>query len=80
MANTPLLNATVKITVKDLVNSSSAVLKTYSSVTGLYFDYSKGMVNVVDTTGSFYFPLNTLTTLTYTITAGVNGQHAVVAS
>lgn len=78
MPSTPAINATVNITVKDINNNS--VAKQFNRVTGLNFDYFKGMVNIIDVTGSFFFPLNTLTTLTYTIVTGVNGQHTVVAS
>jgi hypothetical protein len=78
MANTPLINATVKITVKDINNNS--VAKQFNNVIGMNFDYSDGTVNIIDITGSFYFTLKTITTLTYTITANPNGQHAVVMS
>jgi len=78
MANQPLIAATVRITVKDINNNS--ILKIFSAVTGLSYDYNKGMVNVIDVTGSFYFPINTLTSVTYTIVAGLSGSHAVVMS
>jgi len=78
MANQPLVNATVKITVKDINNNS--VAKQFNGVKKLDIDYSDGTINIVDVTGSFYFPINTLTTFTYTITAGVAGLHIVVMS
>lgn len=76
MSYTPLIAANVRITVKDINNNS--ILKIFNAVTDLRYDYSKGMVEVVDVTGAFYFPINTLTTITYTIVTGVNGSHAVV--
>lgn len=78
MANTPLVNARVNITAKD-VNGNN-IAKQFNSVLALNFDYIKGMVNVVDATGSFYFSLTAITTLTYTITTGLNGTHSVVTS
>jgi len=78
MANTPLVKATVKITVKDINNNS--VAKQFNNVTYLNFDYVDGTVNIVDITGSFYFTIKTITSLTYTIISGINGQHTVVMS
>lgn len=78
MANTPLINATVKITAKDI--NGNNVAKIFSAVRGLNFDYNDATVNVIDATGSFYFSLSALTSLTYTITANPGGQHAIVAS
>ena len=81
MANQPAISGTVKITVKDL--NGNNVLKTFVNVLALNFDYNKGMVNVVDATGSFYFQLAVPTTATYTITApsgGANAVHAFVIS
>ncbi len=78
MPNTPRLKATVSITVKDINNNS--VAKQFNNVYNLNFDYNDGTVNIVDATGSFYFTLITITSLTYTITTGLAGQHAVVAS
>ena len=65
MANTPLITATVKITVKDI--NGNNVAKQFNNVTGLNFDYNDGTVNIVDATGSFYFTIKTITTLTYTV-------------
>lgn len=76
MPNVPLLNATVKITVKDI--NGNSVAKQFNQVNYMTFDYVDGSVNIVDVTGSFYFTLKTITTLTYTIVAGVGGSHVVV--
>lgn len=65
MPSTPALNATVKITVKDI--NGNSVAKQFNDVDQLHFDFAKGMVNVVDVTGQFYFTLLTITTLTYTV-------------
>ena len=73
MAYVPALNARVTIT-------TSSVAKTFNSVTELHFDYNDGTVNILDATGSFYFNLKAITTLTYTVVAGVNGQTTVVMS
>jgi len=78
MANTPLLRAVVRITVPDI--NGNSILKTFNEVRNLNFDYNVGTVNVVDVTGSFYFTLKTITSLTYTIVTGLAGQHTVVAS
>lgn len=78
MANQPLLKATVNITAKDINNNST--LKVFNNVLNINFDYNTGRLNIVDVTGSFYFNLSAVTTLTYTITAGLNGQSAVVIS
>ena len=78
MANQPLIVSTVKVTAKDI--NGNNVAKTFSAVTQIKFDYSKGMVHILDATGSFYFPLTPMTTLTYTIVTGVAGSHAVVMS
>jgi len=78
MANQPLLNATVKITVKDI--NGNSVAKQFNNVSALNFDYTTGKVNIVDATGSFYFTLLTETTVTYTITTGIGGVHTVVLS
>ena len=79
MANIPLVVATVSVTAKDINNNN--VLKKFNDVRALNFNYDKGMFNVVDATGSFYFPLaSPLATVTYTIVVGVNGQHTVVMS
>lgn len=78
MPNQPLITGTVKVTAKD-VNGNN-VAKQFNAVTGLSFDYNKGMVQVTDATGSFYFPLTPMTTLTYTITTGLAGSHVVVMS
>jgi len=78
MPNQPLIVATVRITVADI--NGNSVAKQFNAVTALNFDYSVGKVNVVDATGSFYFTIKTITTLTYTIIAGLGGSHTVVMS
>lgn len=78
MAVSPLVNVTVKVTAKDI--NGNNVAKQFNSVKYINFDYTDGTVNVMDATGSFYFPLGPMTTLTYTIVAGPNGQHALVMS
>ena len=78
MPTTPAINATVKITTKSLAGDS--VAKNYRNVSELQFDYAKGMVRITDETGQFYFPLLTITTLTYTVVAGVGGATTVVMS
>lgn len=78
MANVPLVNARLTITAKDI--NGNNIAKQFNAVKFINFDYQDGTINVVDATGSFYFPIKPLTTLTYTITAGVNGVHNVVAS
>ena len=78
MPNMPLIKSTVNVTAKD-VNGGN-VAKQFNNVTGIHFDYNTGMVNIVDATGSFYFPLTPMTTLTYTIVTGLAGSHVVVMS
>lgn len=78
MAYTPRINATVKITCKDINNNS--VAKQFNQVLSLSFDYNDGTVNIVDVTGSFIFGLTLVTSLSYTIVTGLGGQHTVVAS
>jgi hypothetical protein len=78
MPNQPLIISTVKVTAKDI--NGNNIAKQFNSVSALHFDYAKGMVNIIDATGQFYFPLTPLTTLTYTITTGIAGAHVVVMS
>jgi hypothetical protein len=78
MANQPALLATVNITAKDIKGGN--VAKQFNQVSSLHYDYAKGMVQVTDATGQFYFSLMLITTLTYTIVTGVGGSHAVVMS
>jgi hypothetical protein len=78
MPLTPALNARVTITVRDINNNNIA--KQFNSVSGINFDYAKGMVRITDVTGQFYFSLLTITTLTYTVTSGVGGVTTVVLS
>jgi hypothetical protein len=76
--NSPLINATAKITAKD-VNGNN-VAKQFNAVRFINIDYTDGTINIIDATGSFYFPMSPLTTLTYTITPGFSGLHVLVAS
>ena len=78
MANTPLVNATVKVTAKDI--NGNNIAKQFNQVKSIIFDYNDATVNIIDVTGSFYFPLTPMTTLTYTIVANPGGQHTVVMS
>lgn len=78
MPNQPLINATVKITAKDI--NGNNIAKTFSRVYNINFDYNDGTINIVDATGSFYFPLTPLTTFTYTIVANPGGSHSIVTS
>lgn len=78
MPNQPLIVATVKVTAKDI--NGGNIAKQFNQVKGMNFDYGDGTVNIIDATGSFYFPLTPMTTITYTITAGVTGSHVVVMS
>lgn len=78
MAYTPLIQARVKITVKDI--NGNNVAKQFNQVKNMIFDYNDGTVNIVDETGSFYFGISAVTTLTYTIVSGVGGSHVVVMS
>ena len=76
MPTTPAINAIVSITVKDI--NGNSVAKKFNNVSRLTFDYSKGMVKIVDVTGQFYFTLTTITTLTYTVVSGIGGVTTVV--
>jgi hypothetical protein len=78
MANVPRVNATVRVTAKDI--NGNNIAKQFNSVQYMNFDYQDGTVNVVDATGSFYFPLTPLTTFTYVIVTGLAGSHTVVMS
>jgi hypothetical protein len=76
MANQPLIITTVKVTAKDI--NGNNVAKQFTQVKSIVFDYGDGTVNIIDVTGSFYFPLGPMTALTYTITPGVSGSHSIV--
>lgn len=78
MANQPALIARVTITAPDIKGNS--VVKQFNAVTQLRFDYSTGKLNIVDATGSFYFGLTTITSLTYTVVSGLAGVTTVVIS
>lgn len=79
MPSTPAIVATVKVTADDINGNNTA--KQFNSVNALSFDFVKGMVNVVDVTGSFYFALGDITALTYTIAGSADfGAVTVVMS
>lgn len=79
MPTTPAITARVTITARDINNNN--VAKTFNFVGSLTFDYNKGVVSIVDLNqGQFYFSLLTITTLTYTVVAGVGGATTVVMS
>ena len=78
MANKPLLNCTVKITAKDI--NGNNVAKQFNAVNYMNIDYTDATINIVDATGSFYFPITPLTSLTYTIVTGIGGSTTVVMS
>lgn len=75
MPNQPIILATVKITATDINGNRTA--KQFSNVLGMSFDYNKGMLNIVDATGSYYFSLTIITLLTYTIALGASGSHTI---
>lgn len=64
-----LLPCSVNITVKDINGNTTA--SQFNAVYSLNFDYARRTVNIVDTTGSFFFDLSTITTLTYTVNGTV---------
>lgn len=74
MANQPVITATVKITATDI--NGNRTTKQFNSVYGVSFDYNKGMVNIVDATGSFYFSLSVVTSFVNVI-AGVPNFHTI---
>ena len=76
MANQPVIIATVKVTADDI--NGNNVAKQFNSVTYLNFDYATGKVNVVDVTGSFYFSLLDITSLTYIVAGSVDGGAVTV--
>lgn len=78
MAYTPAINARATVTSRSLANDN--VVKVFSTVHSITFDFDKGMVNVVDETGSFFFSLKVMTSIADTIVTGVNGQHSFVMS
>lgn len=78
MPTTPAIKATVNITAKDL--NGNNIAKQFNNVVDLRFNYFKGVVEVTDITGQFYFSLLLITTLTYTITTGIGGVTTVVMS
>jgi hypothetical protein len=76
MPNQPLISATVRIMTDDINGNNTT--KQFNTVYGLNFDYNKGMVNIIDATGSFYFSLFDVITLTYTVAGGVDGGAVTV--
>ena len=75
MANQPLIIASVKITTRDINNNNT--VKQFNSVFGVNFDYNKGMINIVDATGSFYFSLSAVVTFTNVIASGLTNFHTI---
>jgi hypothetical protein len=67
MANTS--PATVNITVLGI--NGQSVTQRFSGVTQIKYDFFENVINIVDTTGSFYFGYNTIATVTHVITGGV---------
>lgn len=78
MPNQPLINAIVKVTARDINNNN--VQKTFSGVRSIIFDYNDATINIIDVTGSFYFPLTPVTILTYIIVPNPNGAHTILMS
>ena len=79
MANQPVIIATVKVTADDINGNSTT--KQFNSVYGMNFDYNKGMVQITDATGQFYFSLTDINSLTYTIAGSADaGAVTVVMS
>ena len=79
MAYQPVIIATVKITAKDINNNTTP--KQFNSVYEVKFDYNKGMINIVDETGSFYFPLGVVVSFVNTILINPSGNfHTIVIS
>ena len=74
MANQPAIIATVKIHAKDVNGNNTP--KQFNSVYEVKFDFNKGMINIVDATGSFYFSLGAVVTFTNLIT-GLPGFHTI---
>ena len=65
MANTPLITATARITARD-INGNNTV-KQFNMVKYINIDYTDATINIIDVTGSFYFPILPFVSLTYTI-------------
>ena len=81
MPLTPAITTTVKITAKDINGNSTA--EQFNNVYRLIQDYTKGTINIVDATGSFYFPLIPATSFSHTIVAASGGlapSHIIVIS
>lgn len=81
MANKPLVTCTVKITAKDI--NGNNIAKQFNQVNFVNLDYTDATINIQDVTGSFYFAIGPLTTVTYTVTpasGGVLALHAIVMS
>jgi hypothetical protein len=78
MAYVPVINAIATVTARDLLNNNIA--KQFNAVHSISFDFDKGMVNVVDATGSFFFPISPMTSIVDTIVTGISGQHSFVMS
>ena len=74
MANQPAIVATLTITARDI--NGNYTKKQFNSVYGVNFDYNKGMLNVIDATGSFYFSLTAVVSFT-NIIVGVPSFHTI---
>lgn len=70
MPSTPAITGRVTITAADI--NGNSVATTFNNVIGLYFDYFKGVVKVVDSIqGEFFFALIPVTTVTVTVLGAV---------
>ena len=65
----PVVTAT-SVTITATSIGGSSVAKTFNAVSELTYDFVKGMVKIVDTTGTFYFSYTALTTITHVIAGG----------
>ena len=51
--------------------TGTSVLKYFTAVNKIVYDFYENTINVVDATGSFYFGYRSITTVTHTIANGV---------
>lgn len=63
--------APARVTITAVSIGGDSVAKTFNAVTEIHFNYFENMINIVDATGSFYFGYVSISTVTYTIAAGV---------
>jgi hypothetical protein len=76
---TPAIVATARIMADDINGNNTT--KQFNSVSAMNLDFAKGQINIVDVTGSFYFSLGDITSLTYTVAGGVDfGAVTIVMS